>query len=169
MVRHLRAGPQRKVPKEPLPGLSESFTDAITEVTDLLADGHFDVIHSHYWVSGSVGLTVGASLNLPLVHSMHTMARVKNIRLHSGGTPEPDVRVLGEQAIVDGASRLIANTSTEAAELESLYGAVPERVDIVAPGVDLETFNPDPGKNPGPASASHPSRSTWFSPDGSRN
>lgn len=143
MVRHLRAGPQRKVPKEQLPGLSESFTDAIAEVTDLLADGHFDVIHSHYWVSGSVGLRVGASLNLPLVHSMHTMARVKNIRLHAGGTPEPDVRVAGEQAIVDGASRLIANTSTEAAELESLYGAAPERVDIVAPGVDLDTFNPE--------------------------
>ncbi|MHA7154368.1 D-inositol-3-phosphate glycosyltransferase [Arthrobacter sp. TMN-50] len=142
MVRHLRAGPQRKVPKELLPGLSESFTDAIAEVTDLLADGHFDVIHSHYWVSGSVGLTVSAGLNLPLVHSMHTMGRVKNIRLHAGGTPEPDVRVAGEQAIVDGASRLIANTSTEAAELESLYGAAPERVDVVAPGVDLETFNP---------------------------
>ncbi|WP_028279315.1 D-inositol-3-phosphate glycosyltransferase [Arthrobacter sp. H5] len=142
IVRHLRAGPARKLPKEVLPGLSESFADAIADVTDLLTDGHFDVIHSHYWVSGGVGLTVSKAMNLPLIHSMHTMARVKNLRMHQGGSQEPDIRVSGEQDIVAGASRLIANTSTEAAELESLYGASAEKVDIVAPGVDLDTFNP---------------------------
>lgn len=141
IVRHIIAGPTRKVPKETLPQLSGDFADAIAGVTDLLAEGHFDIIHSHYWVSGIVGLTVAKSLNLPLVHSMHTMARVKNLRLHAGGVSEPESRIEGEQTIVDGADRLIANTSTEAAELESLYGAAAERVDIVAPGVDLDTFN----------------------------
>ncbi|MHA7247847.1 D-inositol-3-phosphate glycosyltransferase [Arthrobacter tecti] len=141
IVRHIVAGPTRKVPKEVLPELSDDIADAIADVTDFLADGHFDIIHSHYWVSGIVGLTVAQALNLPLVHSMHTMAKVKNLRLHAGGVPEPQTRVDGEQEIVNGAARLIANTSTEAAELESLYGAAAERVDIVAPGVDLGTFN----------------------------
>jgi D-inositol-3-phosphate glycosyltransferase len=141
LVRHLIAGPTRRVPKEVLPQLSDDLADAIADATDLLADGHFDVIHSHYWVSGIVGLTVARSLNLPLVHSMHTMARVKNLRLHAGGVLEPESRIDGEQAIVAGADRLIANTSTEAAELESLYAAAAEKVDIVAPGVDLDTFN----------------------------
>lgn len=141
LVRHLIAGPTRKVPKEVLPQLSDDMADAISDATDLLADGHFDVIHSHYWVSGIVGLMVSKSLNLPLVHSMHTMARVKNLRLHAGGVMEPEERIVGEQTIVDDADRLIANTSTEAAELESLYGAAAEKVDIVAPGVDLDVFN----------------------------
>ena len=141
LVRHLIAGPTRRVPKEVLPQLSDDLADAIADATDLLADGHFDVIHSHYWVSGIVGLTVARSLNLPLVHSMHTMARVKNLRLHAGGVMEPESRIAGEQTIVTDADRLIANTSTEAAELESLYGAAAEKVDIVAPGVDLDIFN----------------------------
>lgn len=141
LVRHLIAGPTRRVPKEVLPQLSDDLADAIADATDLLADGHFDVIHSHYWVSGIVGLTVAKSLNLPLVHSMHTMARVKNLRLHAGGVMEPEERIAGEQTIVDRADRFIANTSTEAAELESLYGAAAEKVDIVAPGVDLDIFN----------------------------
>jgi D-inositol-3-phosphate glycosyltransferase len=73
---------------------------------------------------------------------MHTMAKVKNLRMKNLGTAEPPVRVSGEQAVVSGAARLIANTTTEASELESLYGAHAERIDVVAPGVDLETFNP---------------------------
>lgn len=142
LVRHLRAGPARKVPKESLPGLSESFTDAIADVNEFLTGSHFDLIHSHYWVSGAVGLSVARAMNLPLVHSMHTMAKVKNLTLHDGGTPEPDSRVAGEQEIVHNASRLIANTSTEAADLKSLYGASSANTDIVTPGVDLATFNP---------------------------
>lgn len=142
VVHHLHAGPRRRIPKEALPGLADTFADAITEVADLLADGHFDVLHSHYWVSGMVGLTLSREMNLPLVHSMHTMAKVKNLRMRTLSAPEPAERIAGEEEIVAGAARLIANTSTEANELISLYGAHPKRVDVVAPGVDLSTFHP---------------------------
>ncbi|WP_159617401.1 D-inositol-3-phosphate glycosyltransferase [Arthrobacter zhaoguopingii] len=141
-VHHLAAGPPHRIPKEALPQLTGSFTAALTEVAGALAGGGVDVLHSHYWVSGTVGLTVARRLKLPLVHSMHTMAKVKNLRMKNLGTAEPPVRVSGEQAVVSGAARLIANTSTEASELESLYGAHAERIDVVAPGVDLQTFNP---------------------------
>ncbi|WP_104167565.1 D-inositol-3-phosphate glycosyltransferase [Arthrobacter sp. SX1312] len=142
VVHHLDAGPRHRIPKEDLPGLTDTFADAITDVADLLADGHFDVLHSHYWVSGMVGLTLSREMNLPLVHSMHTMAKVKNLRMKALSAPEPAERIAGEEAVVEGAARLIANTSTEASELISLYGAEPDRVDVVAPGVDLSTFNP---------------------------
>jgi D-inositol-3-phosphate glycosyltransferase len=141
-VHHLAAGPPRKIPKEALPPLTATFAEAMSGVAGVLRDGRFDVLHSHYWVSGTVGLTVARTTGLPLVHSMHTMAKVKNLRMKNVGTAEPPVRVAGEQAIVSGAARLIANTRTEASELESLYGAQAERIDVVAPGVDLATFHP---------------------------
>ncbi|WP_105032212.1 D-inositol-3-phosphate glycosyltransferase [Arthrobacter ruber] len=142
LVHHLEAGPRRRIPKETLPDLTETLADAITDVADLLADGHFDVLHSHYWVSGTVGLTLSREMNLPLVHSMHTMAKVKNRHMRAMTSPEPADRVAGELGIVAGAARLIANTTTEASELVSLYGASPDRIDVVAPGVDLSTFHP---------------------------
>ena len=139
-VRHVKAGPLHKVPKEQLPYLD--LASAVLEAQPFLLDGAFDVVHSHYWVSGTAGLAVARQWDLPLVHTMHTMARVKNLQAQPGETPEPQIRIDGEQQIVRGASRLIANTSTEAAELETLYGADPDAVDVVAPGVDLSVFSP---------------------------
>jgi D-inositol-3-phosphate glycosyltransferase len=73
---------------------------------------------------------------------MHTMAKVKNLSLADGDRPEPDGRVIGEQQVVDAADRIVANTSLEAAQLVDLYGADPERVAVVHPGVDLAVFTP---------------------------
>jgi D-inositol-3-phosphate glycosyltransferase len=140
-VRHVSAGPRRRIAKEALPGLAADLASGVTDVHPLSGGRRFDVIHSHYWVSGTAGLAVARAWDLPLVHTMHTMARVKNLRLQPGETPEPGVRIDGEQEIVDGATRLIANTSTEAGELETLYGADPLEVDVVAPGVDLQIFS----------------------------
>ena len=140
-VRHVAAGPRRKIAKEALPELEADLAAAVTGIHPYRSHRRFDVIHSHYWVSGTAGLAVARAWDLPLVHTMHTMARVKNLRLQAGEKPEPRVRIDGEQDIVDGATRLIANTSTEAAELESLYGADPRAVDVVAPGVDLQVFS----------------------------
>lgn len=140
-VHHVAAGPRRKIAKEALPGLEAALAAGVADLQPYRAPRRFDVIHSHYWVSGTAGLAVARTWDLPLVHTMHTMARVKNLRLQAGEKPEPQVRIDGEQDIVDGATRLIANTSTEAAELESLYGANPREVDVVAPGVDLNIFS----------------------------
>ncbi len=142
VVHHLEAGPPWPIPKEALPGLTDTFAGAIADTARLLAGGHFDALHSHYWVSGAVGLSLSRQLDLPLVHSMHTMARVKNLRMRRISSPEPADRIAGEQAIVAGSTRLLANTSTEATELVTLYDADPDRIDVVAPGVDLATFHP---------------------------
>ena len=81
-------------------------------------------------------------MGLPLVHTMHTMAKVKNQLLESGEQPEPRRREDGEHRIVDGATRLVANTPAEAAELVSHYNADIDRIDVAPPGVDLAVFTP---------------------------
>jgi D-inositol-3-phosphate glycosyltransferase len=75
-----------------------------------------------------------------LVHTMHTMARVKNAQLAEGDAPEPPGREIGEAQVVDAADRLVANTVGESGELVDLYGADPGKVRVVSPGVDLEQF-----------------------------
>lgn len=141
-LRHISAGPQTQLPKEELPAHVSSLAAAMNRIRILLAAGHFDAIHSHYWVSGVAGLLMSDHWEIPIVHSMHTMAKVKNRYLGPADKPEPMARVAGEQRIVKHADRLIANTKTELLELEQLYDADPERIDVVAPGVDLEVFNP---------------------------
>jgi D-inositol-3-phosphate glycosyltransferase len=84
---------------------------------------------------------------IPLVHTMHTMARVKNMNLAEGEVPEPMIRVQGETQVVAAADALIANTDAEAASLVSLYDACPDNVHVVTPGVDLYTFTPGLGRS----------------------
>ena len=79
---------------------------------------------------------------VPLVHSMHTMAKVKNDALAEGDTPEPMARVIGEEQVVNAADMLIANTDAEAKQLINLYDADAGRVEVVHPGVDLDVFRP---------------------------
>ena len=106
--------------------------------------GHYDLVHSHYWLSGQVGFLAAERWGVPLVHSMHTMAKVKNALLAEGDVPEPSARVIGETQVVEAADRLVANTDEEARQLVDLYGAEPLRVATVAPGVDLDLFRPGP-------------------------
>jgi D-inositol-3-phosphate glycosyltransferase len=130
--------------KEQLPvhiaGLSKEFLR-------LLKDEKYDAIHSHYWISGKVAMQAAKELGIPLVHTMHTMARVKNLNLAEGETPEPMVRVQGETQVVAAANALVANTDAEAASLVSLYDACPDIVHVVSPGVDLYTFTPGQGRS----------------------
>ena len=129
--------------KEQLPahilGLSKEFLR-------IVRNENYDAIHSHYWISGKVAMPAAAELGIPLVHTMHTMARVKNLNLAEGETPEPMIRVQGETQVASAAQALIANTDSEAASLVSLYEACPDIVHVVAPGVDLYTFTPGQGR-----------------------
>ena len=130
-------GPPGPVVKEQLPDLVRGFSDQLENRM-----GDYDLIHSHYWLSGMVGVELKARHGLPLVHTMHTMARVKNAALGAGQTGEPDRRELGEAEIVRRADALTANTSDEATELRRHYAANPHQIMIVPPGVDLRTFHP---------------------------
>ena len=102
----------------------------------------YDVVHSHYWLSGQIGLIARERRDIPLVHTMHTMGRVKNLNLAVGDRAEPSTRIVAESEIVRLADRLVANTAQEREELVALYGADPCRVDVVHPGVNHDVFVP---------------------------
>jgi D-inositol-3-phosphate glycosyltransferase len=112
-------------------------------------------VHAHYWLSGQVGAVAAERWGVPLVQSMHTLGKVKNLALASGDCAEPAVRIRGEDEVVAAADRLVANTSDEARQLTELYGASPQRVKTVSPGVDLSVFRPAPAA--GPVSPAAPS------------
>lgn len=143
-VRHVVAGPFEGLAKEDLPGQLCAVTRGVLRVEARHEPGYFDLVHSHYWLSGQVGSLAAERWQVPLVHSMHTMAKVKNAALAEGDCPEPSARVIGEEQVVELADRLVANTPDEAAQLVDLYGADPAKVASVFPGVDLELFTPGP-------------------------
>jgi D-inositol-3-phosphate glycosyltransferase len=89
---------------------------------------------------------VSERTGVPLIHTMHTTAKVKNLNLADDEKPEPQTRAIGEEQVVNASTGLIANTDAEAASLVSLYDACPDNVFVVAPGVDLQTFSPGIGK-----------------------
>lgn len=144
-VRHLQAGPFQGLRKEDLPSQLCALSAGVLRAEAAHEEGWFDVVHSHYWLSGHVGWLATDRWGVPLVHSMHTMAKVKNANLGPTDAPEPEYRVIGEQQIVDVADVLVANTATEATELREFYDADPARIDIVHPGVDLQAFSPGDG------------------------
>lgn len=142
LVHHVPAGPFEGLGKEDLPGQLCAFAAGVMRVGAARPRDWFDVVHSHYWLSGQVGWLAADRWDAPLVHTMHTMARVKNANLAEGDTPEPRGREIGEAQVVQAARMLVANTEDEARDLVDLYDADPATVRVVSPGVDLEMFTP---------------------------
>jgi D-inositol-3-phosphate glycosyltransferase len=144
---HVPAGPSAALAKEDLPGVLPEFLDG---VVTFAAEDHpgehspYDVVHSHYWLSGWVGSRAKQIWGAPHVASFHTLARVKNGTLATGDRPEPPARLAGEQRVIEGADRILAPTPAEAAHLVGLYGADPDRIRVVPPGVDRGLFVPSP-------------------------
>jgi D-inositol-3-phosphate glycosyltransferase len=126
--------------KEEIPSLIPALAQ---EFKEKIRNQGYSIIHSHYWISGKVAMPAAKEFEIPLVHTMHTMARVKNASLAEGESPEPMIRVQGEIQIVQAANALIANTDAEAACLVGQYDACPDNVAVVAPGVDLYNFTPN--------------------------
>ncbi|MCA2180097.1 D-inositol-3-phosphate glycosyltransferase [Nonomuraea glycinis] len=142
VVRHLTAGPYEEMDRADLPGQLCAFLSEVLRTEAMYEPGRYDVIHSHYWLSGQVGWLAKERWGVPLVHTMHTMAKVKNRLLADDDKPEPQARVVGEEQVVAIADRLVANTGDEARELIELYGAAEQRVAVVNPGVNLTVFQP---------------------------
>jgi D-inositol-3-phosphate glycosyltransferase len=142
LVRHVVAGPFEGLGKHDLPSQLCAFTAGVLRTEARHEPGHYDVVHSHYWLSGQVGWLARDRWGVPLVHSAHTLAKVKNAALADGDPPEPMVRVIGEDQVVAEADRLIGNTDEETRQLVELYDADPRRTVAIPPGVDLARFTP---------------------------
>jgi D-inositol-3-phosphate glycosyltransferase len=137
-VVHVPAGAV-DLPKESLPEVVDEFTDWVLDhlVTsdDLMG---VDALHANYWLSGVAGHRLKHELDLPLVSTFHTLARVKAIT----GDPEPQRRVDAETQVIGCSDAILANCPAEAHQLVRLYGADPARIEIVPPGVEHAFFSP---------------------------
>ncbi|PPI92636.1 D-inositol-3-phosphate glycosyltransferase [Nocardia nova] len=142
LVRHVVAGPFEGLDKRDLPTQLCPFAAEVLRQEARQLPGYYDLIHSHYWLSGQVGWLARDRWRVPLVHTAHTLAAVKNAFLAEGDTPEPLSRVVGEKQIIAESDRLVANTAEEARQLVELYGAESERIDVVPPGADLSRYRP---------------------------
>ena len=133
-VIHVPAG-RVDLAKEELPSIVDEFT---TWMREWLAENPVDILHANYWLSGVVGHQLKHELELPLVTTFHTLARVKA----EMGDHEPQARMDAEANVVACSDVLIANAEEERRHLIELYHADPDRVEIVAPGVDRAFFSP---------------------------
>src|SRR6201997_2056052 len=144
LVRSMVAGPFEELDKNSLPGQICPCTFGVLRTEADFAPGRYDLVHAHYWLSGQVGAVAAERWGVPLVQSMHTLGKVKNLALAAGDCAEPGARIRGEAEVVAAADRLVATTAEEARQLIELYGADPWRVETVSPGVDLSVFSPSP-------------------------
>ncbi len=133
-VVHIEAGPY-EASKEELEELVDDFAAGVAED---FADFQPDVVHANYWLSGVAGNILKRKLNLPLVTTFHTLARVKA----EMGDPEPERRAEAEAAVMACADAVLANCTPEADQLVQFYDADADRIEIVPPGVDHAFFSP---------------------------
>jgi D-inositol-3-phosphate glycosyltransferase len=138
----VNAGPCSPVPKGELSGVLSRFEEGVLARAE--AEGPYDLVHSHYWLSGRAGRVAAERWDVPLVASFHTLAAVKRLAGREVGVAEPSARLLGERRAIRAADRILAPTPTEAEHLVGLYDADPARVRVVAPGVDGGSFRPMP-------------------------
>ncbi len=131
---HIDAGPLH-LAKEELPEFIDKFADGVAEH---LAQRPVDAIHAHYWLSGVAGHRLKHELDVPLAVTFHTLGRVKS----RNGDAEPDYRAIAEQQVMDCADAVFVSGEAETDQLHQLYDIAPERVRILTPGVNLETFSP---------------------------
>ena len=135
------AGPYEGLSKEELPTQLAAFTGSVLAFTR--ENGlSYDLIHSHYWLSGQVAWLLRDLWNIRWVHTPHTLAAVKNNYLSEGDHREPESRRICEQQIVDNADVLIVNTEAEVADVEEGYDSHKARIAVVTPGADIEKFTP---------------------------
>lgn len=145
-VINIVAGPFEGLTKEELPTQLAAFAGGIVMFARY-NDLSYDVVHSHYWLSGQVGWLLRDLWEVPLVHTAHTLAAVKNAHRSAGDAAESNARRICEQQLVDNADRLVVNTAEEVGDLRHHYDADPGVIDIVAPGADVETFSPGSGRS----------------------
>ncbi len=136
-VRFLPAGPPHPVPKEELPPIVGRFQSELSELP------RYDVLHSHYWLSGLAALPVATMQHAVHIQSLHTVGALKNVERAPDALAEPEARLNAERLLVTRSAATIASTEVERAAIVREYAARPDRVHVIAPGVDTALFHPD--------------------------
>jgi D-inositol-3-phosphate glycosyltransferase len=134
-VVHIAAGDPH-IGKDHLVDVVPQFTEGVLE--HVTAQGGTDVIHANYWLSGLSGHTLKHELDVPLVSTFHTFARVKAL----GGDPESELRERAETEVIGCSDAICVSCTEEERQFTDLYGTPPGKIEIVAPGVEHAFFAP---------------------------
>ncbi len=138
-VVHVPAGPEIPLPKRELVDYLPQFTEGIQRFARE-KNIHYDLVHSHYWMSGVAGESLKNAWNVPMVHMFHTLGLMKNRIAASDVEIEGEYRISGERQVIKAADRIIAATAAEQSQLEFLYNAPSQKLVIIPPGVDVDHF-----------------------------
>lgn len=138
-VVHVPAGPEIPLPKKQLVDYIPQFTAGIERFA-AEKNIHYDLIHSHYWMSGLAAETLKKEWNVPMVHMFHTLGLMKNRVARSKDEMEGEYRISGEKQVLKAADRIVAATAAEQSQLEFLYKAPTRKLTVIPPGVDTDHF-----------------------------
>jgi D-inositol-3-phosphate glycosyltransferase len=143
-VVHIPAGPEIPLPKQELAEYISVFANGVKSFAHQKGI-KYDLLHSHYWMSGIAALELSAAWNgIPVLQMFHTLGEMKNRVARDDSEKEGDYRLVGERKVMASANRLIAATPAEKAQLEWLYHVKKEKITIIPPGVDTSHFYPIP-------------------------
>lgn len=142
-VVHITAGAEYPLPRPELACFVPEFADRILEFTNK-KNLTYDLIHSHYWMSGLAAEKLAETWQIPIIQMFHTLGKLKQKIAQNAEEAEGDYRINGEIRVMSLVDKIIASTSTEKAQLADLYGANPNKIEIISPGVDLSRFYPIP-------------------------
>lgn len=140
-VVHVSAGPETEMQIAALPQHVPAFAAGVVECA-AKKGARFDIVHSHYWLSGWAGVLVKEVFGIPLANSFHTLGRVKDLARRTDEPASGPMRTLTEQEVIAQSDCVIASTPAEFDDLLDQYGASPERLCISPPGVDHGIFHP---------------------------
>ncbi|MBL7162627.1 MAG: glycosyltransferase [Anaerolineales bacterium] len=142
-VVHVPAGPEVPLPKQELAEHIPTFVEHILDFAEK-KNFQYDLIHSHYWMSGIAARDLQAAWGVPVVHMFHTLGLMKQRIAQNSLEAEGDYRIEGEQEVLKLADRIVAATIAEKAQLQWLYQADTEKIEVIPPGVDTCHFYPIP-------------------------
>ena len=140
-VIHIAAGPEKPIPVDQVANYLDEFSAGVLAFASD-ENLQYDLIHSHYWLSGLVADRLREAWQTPIVHMFHTLGHMKNQIAQSDSQRASEARLAGEYQVIELADKLIAATPAEEAQLMELYDAQPAKITIIPPGVDLDRFQP---------------------------
>ncbi len=142
-VVHIPAGPEVPLPKAELERYIPKFVNGIQDFAES-KNIQYDLIHSHYWMSGIAAINLSSAWNIPFIHMFHTLGHMKNRIARTPQEIEGEYRIQGEKRVINKANRIIAATLAEKSQLEFLYETPSSKIVVIPPGVDTRHFYPIP-------------------------
>lgn len=140
-VVHVPAGPETPLAKEELVDYIPDFVEGILEFSRM-KNIRYDLIHSHYWMSGIAGRELKSIWNVQMIQMFHTLGKMKQRVARLPEELEGDFRIKGEREVIKSADRIVAATQAELAQLQWLYQVDTRKIVIIPPGVNVSRFYP---------------------------